>query len=88
MADESKDDALKISSEDELRDWLESLPREQERWVAVAIAARAALRVLPLIASDAPRKGDAAHKRRFEYLAFAVFFAVASARALANTNPR
>ena len=80
MADENKSGELKISSEDELRDWLKSLPREEEPWVAVAIAARAALRVLPLIASDAPRNDDAEHKRWFESLAFAVFFAVASAR--------
>jgi len=32
---------------------------------------------LPLIALDAPRKNDAEHKRWFESLAFAVFFAVA-----------
>ena len=65
MADESKSGALKISSREELENWLESLPLEQGRWVAVAIAARAALRVVPLIALDAPRKNDAEHKRWF-----------------------
>ena len=84
MADESKSGTLKISSQEELQKWLESLPPEQGRWVAIAIAARAALRVLPLIALDAPRKNDAEHKRWFESLAFAVFFAVASARVWAK----
>ena len=86
MADESKSGALKISSRDELESWLKSLPRELEPWVAVAIAARAALRVVPLIhiEMDAPHNDDAEHKRRFESLAFAVFFAVASARAWAK----
>ena len=84
MANESKSSALKISSPEELQNWLESLPPEQGRWVAVAIAARAALRVVPLIALDASRKNDAEHKRWFESLAFAVFFAVASARVWAK----
>jgi len=84
LADESKSGTLKISSQEELQKWLESLPPEQGRWVAIAIAARAALRVLPLIALDAPRKNDAEHKRWFESLAFAVFFAVASARVWAK----
>ncbi len=84
MADENKSGGLKISSREELENWLESLPPEEGGWVAVAIAARAALRVLPLIALDAPRKKDAEHKRWFESLAFAVFFAVASARVWAK----
>jgi hypothetical protein len=48
LADENKSGALKISSREELQAWLDSLPPEQGRWVAVAIAARAALRVVPL----------------------------------------
>ena len=71
MADESKSGALKISSREELENWLESLPPEQGRWVAVAIAARAALRVLPLVATDAKRE------RGFENSTFVVFFATA-----------
>jgi hypothetical protein len=74
LADENKSGELKISSEDELRDWLKSLPPEQGRWVAVAIAARAALRVAPLVATDAERK------RSVLNLAFVTFFAAASAR--------
>ena len=74
MADESKSGALKISSPEELQNWLESLPPEQGRWVAVAIAARLALRVLPLVAKDAK------HKRGFKNWTFGVFFATAFAR--------
>jgi hypothetical protein len=74
LADESKSGALKISSRQELQNWLESLPPEQGRWVAVTIAARAALRVVPLVATDAKRKRD------FENLTFAVFLATALAR--------
>ena len=74
LATRSKSGALKISSCRELRSWLESLPPEQGRWVAVAIAARVALRVLPLVEMEAQRN------RHFEILTFAVFFATALAR--------
>jgi hypothetical protein len=74
LAEESKDGALKISSPEELRNWLKSLPPEQGRWVDVAIAVRASLRVVPLVATHAKRG------RAFENLTFAVFFATASAR--------
>jgi hypothetical protein len=77
LANESKDGALKISSREELENWLTGLPFEQGRWVSVAIAARAALRVVPLVATDAKRKRD------FGNLTFAVFFAAASARVAA-----
>ena len=50
MADDSKSGALKISSREELQDWLESLPPEQGLWVAAAIATRAVLRGLPYLA--------------------------------------
>ncbi len=73
----SKSDALKISSREDLENWLESLPPEQGRWVAVAIAARAALRVVPLVVTNKKRN------LRFENLTFAVFFASALARVAA-----
>ncbi len=78
MASGSKSGALKISSPRELENWLKSLQPDQGRWVAVAIAARAALRVAPLVATDAERK------RSFLNLAFVTFFAMASARAAAK----
>ncbi len=79
----SKSGALKISSRQELRDWLESLPPEQRREVAVAIAARAALRVVPLVETD----GSEWHiydARRFQSLTFNVFCVAASARVAAQ----
>ena len=51
MADENKSDALNFSSRKELEDWLDTLPPEQGRWVAAAIAARAVFRGLPRLAS-------------------------------------
>ena len=77
MADENKSGALEISSREELENWLERLPPEQGQWVAVAIAARAALRVVPLVATDAKRGVS------FEDLTFSVFFAAALARVAA-----
>ena len=74
MADKSKDGALKISSRTALRRWLPSLPREERHWIALTIAVRAALRVLPLVAREANRRRD------FEKLVFAAFFATAVAR--------
>jgi hypothetical protein len=88
LADESKDGALKISSRGELQSWLESLPPEQGRWVAVAIAARAALRVLPLVATDRPRGSNEEYKRIFENLTFAMFFASTLARVMAKYPAR
>ncbi len=79
MTDEIKSGAPKISSPKELLDWLDSLPPEQERWTAVAIAARAALRVAPLVATDARSE----RRFRFENFTFAVFFATALARVAA-----
>ncbi len=84
MADENKSGALKISSRKELQKWLESLPPEQGRWVAVAVAARAALRVVPLVAVDLPRETDEERRRRFPKLVFAVFFAGALSRVAAK----
>ena len=82
LADESKSGALKFSSREELQSWLESLPPEQGRWVAVAIAARAALRVVPLVRG---RHGtDDTERKRARKLTFATFFAAASARAAPN----
>ncbi len=84
MASESKSGALKISSRKELENWLESLPLEERRWVAVAIAARAALRVVPLLAADRPRNEDNEYQRDFRNSIFTVFFAAALARAAAQ----
>jgi hypothetical protein len=84
LADESNSGALKISSREELQDWLESLPPEQGRWVAVAIAARAALRVIPLVSTDRSRGNGEEHKRLFQNLTFAMFFATALARVMAK----
>jgi hypothetical protein len=84
LASESKSGALNFSTRKELQDWLESLPPEQGRWVAVAIAARTALRVVPLVATDVPRGNDEDSKLRFQNLAFAVFFANAVAWAVAQ----
>ncbi len=84
LADESKSGALKISSREELQSWLESLPPEQGRWVAVAIAARAALRVAPLVAAYDWRASDEARRDRFLKLTFATFVAAATARAAAQ----
>lgn len=50
-----------ISSRQELADWLEG----QKREVAVVLALRAALRVLPLTAQDPRMSGDASDGRRF-----------------------
>jgi hypothetical protein len=74
LADESKSDALKISSREELENWFRSLPPEHGRWVAIAIAARAALRVSPFVVRRASRKSGE-DVRRFLNLAFAVFSA-------------
>ncbi len=74
MADENKDGALIISSRDELLDWLKGLPPEHRRWVTIAIAARAALRVVPFVARRASTK-TADDIRRFLNLTFAVFSA-------------
>jgi hypothetical protein len=71
---EENNGVLKISSREELQSWLESLPPEQGRWVAVAIAARAALRVVPLVARDVPRERNT-DNRSFLKLTFAVLFA-------------
>jgi hypothetical protein len=51
LADENKNGALNFSSRKDLEDWLDTLPPEQGRWVAAAIAARAVLRGLPRLAS-------------------------------------
>ena len=79
MADENKSGELKISSREELEKWLQSLPSEQGRWVAVAIAARAALRVVPLVATETNFGGLG-----FGELAFETFVMTAPARVMAK----
>jgi hypothetical protein len=89
LAEKSKSGALKISSREELRKWLESLPPERGRWVAVAIAARAALRVAPTAVVYAPVGDHLGRKRRFLDLVFGLFLSSASARvaAIFQTRP-
>jgi len=79
LAGGSRDGGLKISSREDLQKWLDSLPPEQERWTAVAMAARTALRVVPLVATDSWDE----HRFRFGNFTFAVFFATALARVAA-----
>jgi hypothetical protein len=83
LADENKSGALKISSREELRNWFDSLPPEQGRSVAIAIAARAALRVAPFVARRASNK-TAEDIRRFLNLTFAVLSAGSLARIAAK----
>ena len=73
MAGESESGGLKFETREELQAFLESLLPRRGRWVAATIAARAALRVLPLVATDA-MSGSAS-----ENLAFSVFSATALA---------
>jgi hypothetical protein len=80
LANESKSGALKVSSREELQAWLESLPPEQGRWVAVAIAARAALRGAALNAADVTREDEKERKSRLSELTFSLFFTSALAR--------
>jgi len=84
LADENNSGGPKISSRKELQNWLESLPPEQGRWVAVAIEARAALRVLPQVSRERSAK-DAA---RFATLISAMFQATALARVVAKYPTR
>jgi hypothetical protein len=79
LADESKDGALKISSREELQNWLESLSPERGRWVSVTVAARAALRVVPLVATAAKYQSDEERKRSLPRLSFPIFYASALA---------
>ncbi len=73
-----KDDAgettARFINSDTLRSWLQTQPRE----VSTLIAARAALRVLPLAASEFPEIGDAAGERRFTKSTAALFRMTAS----------
>lgn|GEM_PF-1122503 len=77
MASENKGGELNFSKSDELLFWLPSLPLAQREYVAVATAARAALRVTPLMA-------DAQRGVGFENSTLAVFFATAVARIAAR----
>ncbi len=80
MADESKDGALEIKTRWDLQRWLEAMLTAEGRWVAVAIAERTALRIVPLVAPTGPLGSDEEGKRSFQLLTFALFFAVTMAR--------
>lgn len=67
---------LRIGSRESLKIWM----RGQSREVAVAIAARAALRLLPLLVRGAPNPASARLTRRFATLVCVAFQAAALAR--------
>ena len=85
MADKSKSGALKISSREELRRWLERLPPARDNWASakVAIAARAALRATPLVGGHSLLLNNE-NGKRLQNMIFASFFAGAVARATAK----
>lgn len=66
----------RIFDQESLKRWLDTLPPDQQKHKAVIVAARAALRVLPMIERAAPQS----QARQFGRLAAAVFWATALAR--------
>lgn len=63
---------IRIENEEQLRQWLDELPRKLRAEAAVMLAARAASRVLPMAATGIPLHGDEKSQRFFVALA-AVF---------------
>jgi hypothetical protein len=66
----------RIDDHESLRRWLDALPSDRQQQAAVVIAARAALRVAPLIS----RGADGQTLRQLAWLPFAVAWASALAR--------
>lgn len=77
---------VRIESREQFKEWLDRKKPSKE--ICVALAARAALRALPLAAADAPRVGDEAGARRFAQLIVALFRATALARVAAKYPTR
>lgn len=76
--------ALKFENHEELEAWL----REQKREVAIIIAARAALRVLPLVVEAAPKRANAKQTQTFLQLTASTLRATALARVAAKYPTR
>jgi hypothetical protein len=84
LAGEAEGGELKISNRKELEKWLFQISTKstvQGRWVAIAVAARIALRLAPLTAEKQRHDSHAEQKRQLQELTFALFFAATVARA-------
>lgn len=71
--------AARIESREQFEQWLKKQPSEEGRRIAVLLAARAALRVLPAVATEVALSGEREHIGQFIAFAFAAFRASAVA---------
>jgi hypothetical protein len=78
------DEQPRIHDRESLSQWLDALPSDRRRDAARALAARSALRVLPMIEKAALRS----YARPFEKLAQSVFWATALARVAGKYRSR